>query len=294
MIKSMTAFGRGEAENPEKRMVVEIRTLNHRFLDLHFRLPRRFWGLEERLRKLLKAGIARGRVELNLEVVSLGEGNKSLVLDRALLREAQDILEEMRRLCTISETLQLEHLLRFPELITVQEPAPADEEATWEVLSQAVFQALEAVETMRQAEGQSLATDLQQRLELINRQLEEINTQALEVPRLYRERLEARLPQLLPGQPWADDSRLLQEVALLADRADISEELTRLRSHLEQFQQNLAGSGAVGRKLDFLLQEMNREINTIGAKANDLKISQAVVEVKNELERLREQVQNIE
>ncbi|MFP3867440.1 MAG: YicC/YloC family endoribonuclease [Desulfobacteraceae bacterium] len=294
MIRSMTAFGRGEAENSQKRIIVEIRTLNHRFLDLHFRLPRKFLGLEDRLRKLLKSAILRGRVELTLEHVPLEEGTKGLVLDRTLLREAQEILEELRQTCAIPEPLQLEHFLHFPDLITSQEKGAAEEEDTWEVLSQAVLQALEAVEAMRQAEGKNLETDLQQRLALINRQVGEIQAQAIEVPRLYRERLEARLAQLLPEQPPVDETRLLQEVALLVDRADISEELTRLRSHLEQFHQHLAGSGAVGRRLDFLLQEMYREINTIGAKANELKISQAVVELKNELERLREQVQNIE
>jgi len=294
MINSMTAFGRGQAENLKKRIVVEIRTLNHRFLDLHFRLPRRLQGLEDRLRQLLKSRIARGRVELNLEVTPLGESNRTLVLDRALLREAQEILDELRNCSQVHEDLRLEHFLRFPELVTVQEPITEDEESTWKVLSQALDQALTTVEAMRRAEGHNLATDLQQRLDVINRHLAAISAQAPEVPRLYRERLEARLTQMLPEPALIDDNRLLQEVALLADRSDITEELTRLTSHLEQFRWTLASSGAVGRKLDFLLQEMNREINTIGSKANDLKISQAGVEIKNELERLREQVQNIE
>ncbi|MDD3580949.1 MAG: YicC family protein [Desulfobacca sp.] len=294
MINSMTAFGRGQAENSEKRLVVEIRTLNHRFLDLHFRLPRRFQGLEDRLRELLKSKIARGRVELNLEVMPLGQSNKTLVLDRALLQEAQELLEELRHCCSISEPVRLEHFLRFPELITIQEPVVEDEAANWEILSQALQQALDTIAAMRRTEGQNLANDLRQRLVLINRQLAAISVQAPEVPRLYRERLAARLTQILPEPALMEETRLLQEVALLADRADISEELTRLSSHLEQFQQSLASSGAVGRKLDFLIQEMHREINTIGSKANDLKISQAVVEIKNELERIREQVQNIE
>lgn len=294
MIKSMTAFGRGEAENDDTRFLVELRTLNHRFLDFHFRLPRRFLFLEDRLRKLLKSRLARGRIELNLTVESLREGTKVLALDRALLAGARSVLEELQQCCAISEPLCLEHFLHFPDLISVRERAVEDEEAIWSVLSQAVLQALAVVEAMRQAEGVALEADLRHRLASVTQHMTEIRQQAALVPHHYQERLRARLADLLAEQCLPDDTRLFQEVALLAERADITEELTRLASHLEQFQETLTTSGPVGRKLDFLLQEMFREINTIGAKAGDLRISQAVVEVKGELERLREQVQNIE
>jgi uncharacterized protein (TIGR00255 family) len=294
MIKSMTAFGRGEAEGLGLKISVEVRTLNHRFLDFHLRLPRTYLPLEDRVRKLLSSRIARGRVEFTLIIEPLGESNKSVVLDRSLLQEVKQILEELRQFGDVQESLKLEHFLQFPDLITIREKSAADIAEVWNVLSQAVLQALEVVEAMRQVEGENLGVDLESRLELIDASLEEIRGRASLVPQIFRDKLADRLTQLLPETSLLDDSRLLQEVALMADRTDITEELTRLSSHLEQFRQTLGGNEPVGRKLDFLLQELHREINTIGSKAGDVQISQAVISIKGELERLREQVQNIE
>ncbi len=294
MICSMTGFGRGEQEGGGYRVQAEIRTLNHRFLDLHVRLPRLVTPLEDRLRKLVASRLARGRVELNLVVEPAGESAKGLVLDLALLPEVLAALEELRRLGNITAPVSLDHLLRFPELLTIKDKLEVDPETLWEPLAGAVTQALEAVHLMRRQEGENLKTELTQRLELIQTLLRDIGHWAQEVPRCYREKLADRLQDLLPEPGMLDDARLLQEVACLADRADITEELTRLASHVEQIGLSLEAAGPVGRKLDFLVQEMHREINTVGSKAADLKISQAVIDVKTELERLREQIQNIE
>ncbi|MGQ9919967.1 MAG: YicC/YloC family endoribonuclease [Desulfobacca sp.] len=293
-MKSMTAFGRGEAEEGGCRVAVEVRTLNHRFLDLHLRLPRALLALEDRLRQLISSRIARGRVELSVSLTYTGRSPRSLVADVHLLQEAAALLNELQETFALPEPWGWEQLLRFPEVITVQEASANDLEALWSVLSAASRQALEVVEAMRRREGDYLRGELLTHLQRVAAQVEAIAEQAATVPEIYREKLQTRLAQLLPATAPLDPQRLAQEVAILADRADITEELARLRSHLEQFQQAMAVAGPSGRKLDFLLQEMNREINTIGSKAIDADISQAVIAVKTDLERLREQVQNIE
>lgn len=294
MIKSMTAFGRGEAESADFRVGVELRTLNHRFLDVHLRLPRALLSLEDRLRKLLASRICRGRIEMNVTLTYLGRSPRSLVADVHLLREAAALLTDIQETCNLPEPWGWHQLLQIPELITLQETPPRDEEELWTVLATATHQALAVVEAMRRREGEYLQGELLTHLETVAEQLSVIVERATLIPAAYRDKLQTRLAQLLPESAPLDPQRLAQEVAILADRADITEELARLRSHLEQFQEILRAAGAVGRKLDFLLQEMNREINTIGSKATDVAIAQAVIAVKTDLERLREQVQNIE
>ncbi len=294
MMKSMTAFGRGEAAGAGCQLTVEIRTLNHRFLDVHLRLPRSLLMLEDRLRQLISSHIARGRVELSVALTYIGQSSRSLVVDAHLLQEAAAILTELQETFGLPEPWGWEQLLRFPEVITLQETTPGDTEALWSVLSAAGHQALEVVEAMRRREGDYLRGELLTHLQRVLDQVEVIELRASTVPEAYRDKLLARLAQLLPASAPVDPQRLAQEVALLADRADITEELARLRSHVEQFQQAMVAAGPCGRKLDFLLQEMNREVNTIGSKATDALISQAVISVKTDLERLREQVQNIE
>ncbi len=294
MIKSMTAFGRGEAEGAGARIVAELRTLNHRFLDLHLRLPRSLNPLEDRLRKLVSENITRGRLELSVSLEYLGQSARTLVLDRTLLQEAASVLAEIQNTLSLPQPWSWEQLLSFPEVVSLQERTPADYEALWSVLACATQQALDIVNTMRRQEGEYLKRELIQRLTSIEQQVEVISQRAAMIPQLYRDRLTARLAQLLPEGNSVDPQRLAQEVALLADRSDIAEELARLLCHIQQFQLTLEAEASIGRKLDFLLQEMNREINTIGSKAGEALISRAVIEIKSESERLREQVQNLE
>ena len=293
-MKSMTAFGRGEAEGSGCKMSVELRTLNHRFLDLHLRMPRSLMGLEDRLRQLISTHIARGRVELSISLEYIGQKPRSLVADQALLKDAAAILTAIQEEWTLPEPWGWDQLLHFPEVVALQETSTADDEALWSVLGPATQQALDLVDGMRRREGEYLQAELVRLLQRVAEQVEIIAQRAATVPQSYRDKLTARLAQLLPETNPVDPQRLAQEVALLADRADITEELARLRSHLEQFHLTLAAKTPVGRKLDFVIQEMNREINTIGSKSADVGISQAVIEIKSDLERVREQMQNLE
>ncbi len=292
----MTAYGRGEVETATQKWVVELRSLNHRFLELSLNLPKRLWALEDRFRKLMKSRVARGRVEMQLSWQSLAEKPPTLKLDEDVVGEVKTVLEGIRRAGNTPESLKLEHFLHFSDLIVVKEQANQDLEIeeTWEVVSQAVTLALDLLEEMRLTEGAALAADLAGHLAEIRRQVDLIAEQAPLLPQLWRERVTARLAELFPEGAPVDETRLAQEVALMAERRDLAEELARLDSHLTQFQQTLESQAPVGRKQEFLLQEMLREANTIGSKANDLAISQAVLEIKGSLERLREQVQNIE
>jgi uncharacterized protein (TIGR00255 family) len=296
MIKSMTAYGRGEVETPLQKWVVELKSVNHRFLELALNLPRRFWALEDRFRKLIKSRLARGRVDMQLSWENLEEKPMTLRLDKAVVAGVRDVLEQLRLAGSTPESLKLEHFLHFSDLLVAKEQAnqDLDLEATWETVSQAVNQALDHLEEMRLAEGAALAADLSGRLSDIRREVGRIAGLAPRLPELWREKVAARLAELFPEGSPVEETRLAQEVALMAERRDVAEELARLESHLAQFQQTLESREPVGRKQEFLLQEMLREANTVGSKSGDLGISQAVLEIKGSLERLREQVQNIE
>ena len=296
MIKSMTAYGRGEVETPVQKWVVELKSVNHRFLELALNLPRRLWALEDRFRKLIKSRVARGRVDMQLSWESLEDKSVTLRLDTALVAGVREVLEQLRLSGGTPESLKLEHFLHFADLLVAKEQTNQDLEmdATWETVSQAVNQALDLLEEMRLTEGAALAADLAGRLEDIRREVGRIALQAPRLPELWREKVAHRLAELFPEGSPVDETRLAQEVALMAERRDVAEELARLESHLAQFEETLSSQTPVGRKQEFLLQEMLREANTIGSKSGDLGISQAVLEIKGSLERLREQVQNIE
>jgi uncharacterized protein (TIGR00255 family) len=296
MIKSMTAYGRGEVETPLQKWVVELKSVNHRFLEPALNLPRRLWALEDRFRKLIKSRVARGRVDMQLSWESLEDKSLTLRLDMSVVAAVRGVLEQLRLAGGTPESLKLDHFLHFSDLLVAKEQTNQDLEleATWETVSQAVNQALDRLEEMRLAEGAALAADLAGHLEDIRREVSRIVMQAPRLPELWREKVAHRLAELFPEGSPVDETRLAQEVALMAERRDVAEELARLESHLSQFQETLASQGPVGRKQEFLLQEMLREVNTIGSKSGDLGISQAVLEIKGSLERLREQVQNIE
>jgi uncharacterized protein (TIGR00255 family) len=297
MIKSMTGYGRGEAEAPAQKWIVELRTLNHRFLDLALNLPKHLWALEDRFRKLIKSRLGRGRVEVQLSWETKPEYAFTLKLDQGLVAETQKLLQQLAAAAHLEEPLQLDHFLRFADYFISKERETPDLEEAWEFLSRALGQALEALEEMRRREGAALAAEMRTYIEAMQRALESVKAQADALPPLWREKVKTRLAEVLAETGGVDASRLAQEAAFLAERRDIQEELARLESHLSQFHGALTGAdtpGPVGRKLEFLLQEMLREVNTIGSKAGDLAVAQAVVDLKGYLERLREQVQNIE
>jgi uncharacterized protein (TIGR00255 family) len=274
--------------------VVELKSVNHRFLEVSMSLPRHLWALEDRVRKVVKGRLARGRVDVHLSWEGRAERQVAVRLDRGLAGEVRGLLAELGALLPRSEPVRLEHLLHFADLIVSKERQTQDVEEVWGAVSRALAQALDALGVMRGNEGAALSEEMLGHLELLRLELGRIQAQADLVPRLWQEKLTARLAELLGEAATVDEARLAQEVALLAERRDIREEQARLESHVLQFQEALAAPGPVGRKLDFLLQEMNREANTIGVKGGDLEIAQAVLAVKGLLERLREQVQNVE
>ena len=293
MIRSMTGYGRGEVDESGLKWVVELRSVNHRFLEVSSSLPRHLWALEDRVRKLIKSRLARGRVDFQFSWEGRAERPWTVRLDPAMTAQINSLLTSLTEMLPEPEPVRLAHLLHFADLIVARERQTQDIEEIWLAISAALAQALEALEVMRGNEGAALAEETLSHLHQVRQELNQIKTQAELVPGLWQERLKTRLEELLVEAP-VDEGRLVQEIAFLAERRDIQEELTRLESHIAQFQEALAGPGPVGRKLEFLLQEMLRETNTIGVKAGDLDISQAVVAIKGLLERLREQVQNIE
>ncbi|MHB9145433.1 MAG: YicC/YloC family endoribonuclease [Symbiobacteriia bacterium] len=292
MLFSMTGFGRGEAAGDFGRLTVEIKSVNHRFSEVVLRLPRPLSPLEDRLRRLVAEGVSRGRLEVLVTWEEPASERKRVKVDKALATEYYNSLKELQAAIGSTVPIPLDALLRLPDVIKVEE-VEEDLESLWPGLETAARGALTGLRSMRQREGQALAADLATRTETVAGLALRVAERAPLVVDEYRERLRKRLDELLaPGA--IDETRLAQEVAILADRADISEELKRLESHLGQLRQLLQADDSVGRKFDFLLQEIGREVNTIGSKSQDLTITGIVVDLKAELEKIREQVQNVE
>ncbi|MBO9130217.1 YicC/YloC family endoribonuclease [Bacillus sp. 165] len=291
MITSMTGFGRAKAEREQFQITVEMRSVNHRFLEMNIRLPKQMMAFEDKIRKIIQEEVKRGRLEVSILVEGEGLIKRKLRVDWELLKEYRSILQQTQDEFQLHESISAKELIMMPEVTSIEEAEQINEK--FEVsLYEAVRNAAAALKQMRQREGNQLLNDLLYRLDDIEQCVNAIIPYAPAVVEKYRERVENKLKELQTMQ--IDEQRLLTEVTLFADRCDITEETVRLNSHLEQFKEALHSEDPVGRKLDFIVQEMHREINTIGSKANDLTISKYVVEMKNNLEKIREQVQNIE
>lgn len=292
MALSMTGFGRGTLANEFFAIRVELRAVNHRFLEISLRLPRSLNQFEDRLRRAIGAQLGRGKIDVSIHLDILGSGLTSVRLDNGLANGYRDALLELAARFDLPAQLSLDQFTQLPDLFSIESTALEDE-TLWDGLAQALADALRDLTGMRRTEGDKLAADLLQRIEVIETLTKTVEMRAPQVPEGYRIQLQRRLNEVL-GQPGIDETRLAQEIAIYADRCNITEELVRLQSHLGQLRATLRMEGALGRKADFILQEINREVNTIGAKANDLAIAQAVIEIKTELEKIREQVQNLE
>jgi len=288
----MTGFGRGEASGAGYQFSVELKSVNHRFLEIIVRLPRNLVSFEERIRKTLQERFQRGRIEVYVNMVET-EGRKRLVkVDKDLALSYDKTLKDLALALHTAYETDIYRLVNLPEVLSVVEPE-IDLDTLSEVCTESLLKASDGFGQMRRTEGEKLTIDLLQRLEIIAEYLRMIAEYAPCVVTAYQERLQERIQTLL-GEIELDATRLANEVVYFADRASITEELVRFESHLIQSRDALRSSEPVGRKLDFLVQEMNREINTIGSKANDLRIGQQVVNVKSELEKIREQIQNLE
>jgi len=292
MLKSMTGFGRGEGDTTLGRLIVESRSVNHRYCDINVKLPKRLIPFETRIKESIRSQVSRGRVDVSFRLDTLGEERVQLNVDFYLADQYYRVLQSLKEKFQLGGEITLEMLTGAKDLITAKEET-GDIEPYWNEIIPILKRSLQEMDDMKRAEGESLAKDLQERLDRIARELGEIKRQFPFRFEVYRNRLQERLQSLLGGIE-VDSYRFQQEIAFLAERTDITEEVVRAESHLAQLAMLLKGEEPVGRKMDFLLQEIHREVNTVSAKANDAEISQRVVEIKGELERIREQVQNIE
>lgn len=292
MIKSMTGYGTGTAEAVGKTFTVEIKAVNSRYSDFSIKMPRAYTFLEDPLRKKASERINRGKVDIYVNVESSGEGDSVVNLNKPLAKAYLDALRELGAELEIQSNANAETFLRIPDVFTV-EKAPDDAEVIVATVSEALEIALDGFDTMRIAEGEKLVADLKEHLAFIKNATEEVEKRSPKIVEEYRTRIEERMRDIL-GSASYDETRLLTEVAIFADKVNVNEETVRLKSHIDQFNEMLDGGGSVGRKIDFLIQEMNREINTIGSKSNDLDVARIVIDVKAEIEKLREQIQNVE
>lgn len=295
MIQSMTGFGRARRDVAGTSLEVEVRSVNHRHLDVRARLPRLLADLEPAVKKRLQAVLSRGKVDL-VASLTLSEGATRLAIDEGLAAQYVEAARALRERHGIGEALDVSALLALPGVARIVE-TEVDTALVEGPLLEAIDEALDGLLAMRSAEGESLHAEIAQRLERVESVARGFEGRSAEVLEVARQRLQKRAEQIRREVGLVDDARLHQEIVIAADRLDITEELVRLASHVAQFRDTLAEAGPgrpVGRRLDFLLQELGREVNTVGSKANDAPLAQDVVELKTELERIREQVQNVE
>lgn len=288
----MTGFGQGEASDGQCSVKVEIKSVNHRYLDLFLRLPKQYNQLEEPLRSAISSRIARGRIEVTVFVEEFQEKERNVQINKALLQGYLGALRSIKDEIGSSESITLGQVLSLPDIFVVEEQE-LDWESLHKTLVEAVNKALDGLEAMRSIEGQRLAADMLEKILLVEKNAQEIAKIAPQVVVDYRNRLRERLGDLLDGTTISEE-RFLGEVAIFADRCSIDEELVRLASHIQQLRESFSSKQPIGRKLDFLIQEMNREVNTMGSKGNNVQIASFVVTMKSELEKVREQIQNIE
>jgi len=293
-MKSMTGFGRGSSTGDGFAVGVEIKTVNNRYLDIHVRGPQELAALEIDIRKRVNARLSRGRVDLNVNFDRTGE-TASYQINQAVVAAYVDALREIQHQFNLSGDIDVSSIARLPGALSSPRNELTDEMIGG--IENAIDQALDNLEQMRNVEGQSLATEMDNRLTTIQQKIPVIESAAQGLIEAYQQRLQKRISELTSrsGQPIElDPTRLAQEVAYLADRSDITEELARLRSHVEQFREALVSDEEVGKRLDFLLQELNREANTVLSKSTEISIKEAALAIKAEVEKLREQVQNVE
>ncbi|WP_078554779.1 YicC/YloC family endoribonuclease [Bacillus alkalicellulosilyticus] len=293
MIKSMTGYGQSMLATENIKITAEIKSFNHRFCEVTTRMPRQFLVIEDQIKKLVQSHVARGKVDLFITVDGEGLFSRKLEVDWNLVEHFIQTAKKLEEQTGVSQKNALENLLLEEKLVTIVEEEIPNEQLQ-QVLLQAVSEAIANLCSMREKEGSSLFADLTSRINRMLVLIDDLISHAPKVANSYRERLLHRVEEFLTGKLSIDESRLLTEVAIFADKSNIDEELTRITSHCYQFLAILEEDGTVGRKLDFIVQELNREANTIGAKANDIHISKQVVELKSEIEKIKEQVQNIE
>ena len=292
VLKSMTGYGRAQKIINGRDILVEIRSVNHRYYEYSSRIPRAYGYIDEKLKAQLKTGITRGKVEISVTINNIESKDTQIVVNKAVAEGYINALRSISEEFQLRDDLALSKLIKLPDIFNVQK-TPDDEEKVWEDISQVSSEALEKFVSMREKEGEKLKEDVLGKSQIILgmvRKVEEFSPKTVEN---YRNRLYQKLSEILESKD-IDQQRILTESAVFAEKIAVDEETVRLRSHISQLDEMLDSDDAVGRKLDFIVQEMNREVNTIGSKAQDINITRLVVDMKAEIEKIREQIQNIE
>lgn len=292
MIKSMTGFGRAEAVTKERKITVELKSVNHRYLDLNIKMPRKLNIFEGQIRNLMKHYMQRGKVDAFITYEDYTAGSMSVKYNREIAGEYLKYLKQMEEEFSLENDIKVSALSRYPEVLTMEEQS-INEEETWNFLEGPLNEACRKFVETREREGQNLKEDLLAKLEGLDEMVTKVQQRSPEVIQAYREKLEAKVHELLEDTQ-IDDNRIAAEVILFSDKICNDEETVRLQSHIRGMKKILAEKEGVGRKLDFMAQEMNREANTILSKSNDLEVSDIAIDLKTEIEKIREQIQNIE
>lgn len=292
MLRSMTGFGRGEDTIGGRHIVFEIKSVNHKYFEFNSRIPRGYLFLEDKLKAYIQGKISRGKVDVFLQIETLEETDVQVLVNHSLASAYVTALQELKERYQLPDEPSLALLSKYSDIFSVHK-APEDEDAVWEAVRQVADQAIASFLKMREAEGARLKADILEKAGEIVALVDQVERHTPETVEHYRERLKAKIEELLQDNRF-DEQRVLTEVAIFADKVAVDEETVRLRSHFQQLQRLVDSDGPVGRKIDFLVQEMNRESNTIGSKSVNSKIAYLVVDIKALIEKIREQVQNVE
>ena len=291
MIKSMTGYGRSTLEENLREYQVEIKSVNHKYCDINIRMPRSISYLEDEIRKAITSKIKRGKIDVFITYDNYSEEGKSIQINKEIAKVYIRSLKELSKEENINANIEVTEITRLPDVLAIKNNE--DEDKIKQELTITVNSAIDKLIEMRKVEGQKMAQDIMDRIDKINSKIKEISELSTGLIDEYVVKLETRIQELLKTEE-IDKSRLAQEVVIYADKCSVQEEITRLDSHIAQFKELINLDTAIGKKLDFLIQEMNRETNTIGSKANNLEITNRVIDIKTELEDIREQIQNIE
>ncbi len=291
MIKSMTGYGKANLEKNEREYQVEIKSVNHRYLDISVKMPRVLSYLEEAVKKEIASKVKRGKIDVFITFQNNSTEGKAIKINTEIAKIYIDELKKLANQENILANIEVTEISKFPDVLSIQNNQ--EDETIKNELLETVKEATKNLVQMRQVEGQKMAEDLMQRIQAIQEKVKEISALSTGLIEEYVVKLESRIKEILKNQE-VDPTRLAQEVVIYADKCSVEEEVTRLKSHIAQFEKLLNAEEAIGKKLDFIIQEMNRETNTIGSKANNLEITNDVIDVKTELENVREQIQNIE
>ena len=292
MLKSMTGFGRAQKEIDGYVITVELKSVNHRYFEFSSRVPRQYGFLDEKLKSYINGKVSRGKIECHVTIEALNTDTADVVVNHTLATAYVNALKEIAETYKLKDDFGASTISRFPEVLVVRK-SDEDEEKLWGYVQEVCSEAIDKFVAMREVEGSKMKDDIYSRGQFILDCVSYIEERSPQTVKEYNDKLVERVHELL-GDVSLDESRILQEVAIYADKVAVAEETVRLRSHIEQLNAFISSDEPVGRKMDFLVQEINRETNTIGSKANDVDIARKVVDIKAEVEKIREQIQNIE